>query len=488
MSQTPEQRIRTVNSAAENPDGLFVLYWMTAARRSGWNYGLQRAVERARDLGKPLVVFEALRCDYPWASDRFHAFVIGGMRDNAAAFEGSPVRYLAYVEPSPGAGRGLLETLAAPCCLVVTDDYPAFFLPRMVRAAGARLSVRLEAVDSNGILPTSVPDRTFSTAHSFRGSLQKNLAPWLTETPLPDPVRELQIPAAADLVDDVIGRWPPLSATQLASPSELIGSLPIDHSVAAIESAGGPAAAQSRLASFLSDRLARYAEERNKPELDATSGLSPYLHFGHISAHQVVRELLASEGWSPVSLSSDTRGSRSGWWGVSADSEAFLDQIVTWRELGFNMAQRESDYDRYESLPDWARRTLAEHADDRREHTYELDQFEAAETHDELWNAAQRQLVRDGIIHNYLRMLWGKKVFEWSEAPEAALAVMIELNNKYALDGRDPNSYSGIFWCLGRYDRAWGPERPIFGKIRYMSSANTARKHRVKEYLRRYSA
>jgi deoxyribodipyrimidine photo-lyase len=130
---------------------------------------------------------------------------------------------------------------------------------------------------------------------------------------------------------------------------------------------------------------------------------------------------------------------------------------------------------------------LAEHERDPREYTYLLEQFEAAETHDELWNAAQRQLVREGRIHNYLRMLWGKKVLEWSASPEEALAVLVELNNKYALDGRDPNSYSGIFWCLGRYDRAWGPERPIFGKVRYMSSANTGRKVRVKRYLDRYA-
>jgi deoxyribodipyrimidine photo-lyase len=165
-------------------------------------------------------------------------------------------------------------------------------------------------------------------------------------------------------------------------------------------------------------------------------------------------------------------------------AEAFLDQIVTWRELGFNLCWQRTDYDRYASLPEWARRTLAAHAADTREHVYGLEPFEAAATHDPLWNAAQRQLVREGRIHTYLRMLWGKKILQWTPSPEAALAVMVELNNKYAVDGRDPNSYAGIFWVLGRYDRAWGPERPVFGTVRYMSSVNTARKVRVKDYLR----
>jgi deoxyribodipyrimidine photo-lyase len=171
---------------------------------------------------------------------------------------------------------------------------------------------------------------------------------------------------------------------------------------------------------------------------------------------------------------------------MSQAAEAFLDQLVTWRELGFNFCSRRDDYDRFDSLPDWARRSLAEHAADPREHVYSVDELAAARTHDPLWNAAQRQLVREGRIHNYLRMLWGKKILQWARSPEDALEAMIELNNRYALDGRDPNSYSGISWVLGRFDRPWAPERPIFGKIRYMSSENTARKLKVKEYIRRY--
>jgi deoxyribodipyrimidine photo-lyase len=168
------------------------------------------------------------------------------------------------------------------------------------------------------------------------------------------------------------------------------------------------------------------------------------------------------------------------------DAEAFLDQLITWRELGLNMCSQRQDYDQYASLPGWARQTLEQHASDRRPHRYTLEQLQEGATHDAIWNAAQTQLLREGRIHNYLRMLWGKKILEWTSSPREALEVMLQLNNRWALDGRDPNSYSGIFWVLGRYDRAFGPERPIFGKIRYMSSANTARKLPITDYMNRY--
>ena len=216
-----------------------------------------------------------------------------------------------------------------------------------------------------------------------------------------------------------------------------------------------------------------------------TSGMSPYLHFGHISAHEIFHEVARNGRWSRDKLASRAAGRREGWWNVGADADAFLDQLVTWREIGFNMCVHSPDYAAYRSLPAWAQETLADHASDKRPFVYTLAQFETASTQDALWNAAQVQLLEEGRIHNYLRMLWGKKILEWSPTPESALETMIELN-KYALDGRDPNSYSGIFWILGRYDRPWAPQRPVFGSVRYMSSANTARKLRVKDYVRRY--
>ena len=487
MSQVPAARTRTLNEAGTDPQGKYVLYWMIATRRTKWNFALQRAVELAREYKKPLVVFEALRCGYPWASDRLHRFVIDGMMDNAAALADRPVTYFPYLETKAGAGRGLLRKLASQAVTVVTDDFPCFFLPRMVQSAADQLKVRLESIDSNGIFPLRATDRVFTRAYSFRRFLQKTITPYLLEMPQANPLARAKLPALKKLPDEITRRWP---AADVANWQESAGlaKLPIDHAVGVTEIRGGSRRANKALRGFIKNKLDVYDTDRNQPELEVTSGLSPYLHFGHISAHQVVDKLLQREDWSPNRLASKATGSSSGWWGLSEPTESFLDELITWREIGYNMCALREDYAQYESLPDWAQATLEDHAGDPRAHVYSLEQFEHADTHDPLWNAAQRQLVREGRIHNYLRMLWGKKILEWTDHPRDALDVMVELNNKYALDGRNPNSYSGIFWVLGRYDRAWGPERPIFGKIRYMSSENTARKVRVKDYVRRYGS
>lgn len=214
----------------------------------------------------------------------------------------------------------------------------------------------------------------------------------------------------------------------------------IDHTIGTVAQRGGPNQAAARLSTFIDQLLPRYATDRNQPELDATSRLSPYLHFGHISAHQVFDRIVAHESWTSTRLADNAAGRRAAWWGMSENAEAFLDQLVTWRELGFNRCVHVPGYGTFEALPAWARTTLAEHASDARNPTYELDDFEQARTHDPLWNAAQNQLRREGHI------------------------------------------------VLGLHDRPWGPERPVFGKVRYMSSANTARKYRVRRYIKEYSA
>ena len=483
----PELRIRAANDRPMRADGQIVVYWMTAFRRTGWNSALDRAVAHARVLDKPLLVLEALRCGYRWASDRLHRFVLDGMRDNAARFAGTPVRYYAYVEPAWGEGRGLLAALAQSACVVVGDDYPAFMLPRMVAAAARQIPVRFELVDGNGLLPLRAASQVFPTAYAMRRFLQRTLPEHLLDLPVADPLRALRLPPAPPVSEAIRRRWPEADPAVLTGTGAVLGALPIDHTVAPVAYAGGERAGRARLRAFLREQLADYVERRNQPEADATSRLSPYLHFGHVSVHEVFAELARLEGWSPARLSPKGTGARTGWWRMGPSAEAFLDQLVTWRELGFNMCWQRPDYDQYGSLPDWARRTLAVHARDPREHRYTLEQLESAATHDPLWNAAQRQLVREGRIHNYLRMLWGKKIVQWTNRPQMALEVMIQLNDKYAVDGRDPNSYSGISWVLGRYDRAWGPERPVFGTVRYMSSENTARKVRVRDYIRRYS-
>ncbi len=481
MSAVPRGRVSKRNDRPVRPERAYVLYWMIANRRSGWNFALDHAVARAQELGKPLVVFEGLRCGHRWASHRFHRFVLDGMEDNAKRFEKRGVLYIPYVEPHDGAGKGLLEALGRDACAVVTDDFPTFFLPRMVAAAAKRLDVLLEAVDANGLYPMRAADRAFPTAHAFRRHLQNELPRHLADFPEEDPLRSVRLPRLERLPAGISRQWP-------AGPVDL-DRIPLDRGVEPVDLRGGPVAGERRLRAFLEERLAHYADDRNEPEKDGSSGLSPYLHFGHVSVHQVLAALSVLEQWSVGSVSRRATGSREGWWGMSRSAEAFLDELVTWREIGFNFAALREDHDRYDSLPEWCRATLDAHRADPRSTVYDLEAFERARTHDRLWNAAQTQLVREGRIHNYLRMLWGKKILEWwgGPSPQEALATMIELNNKYALDGRDPNSYTGIFWVLGRYDRPWGPERPIFGTIRYMSSENTARKFRVRDYLARYA-
>jgi deoxyribodipyrimidine photo-lyase len=487
LHSVPQIRIQKSNDAPVNPEGDFILYWMIAFRRVNWNFSLQRAVEWAKELNKPLIVLEALRCGYQWASDRLHNFILDGLADNARSLKKTNVLYYRYVEKVKGEGKGLIEALAEKSCVVITDDFPAFFLPRMIAAVSRRLPVLLEQVDSNGLLPMRAADKVYTTAFAFRRFLQKKLPGYLTERPKANPLSRVKLPGLGALPKGIEKRWPMASLHLLKGSPEVLAKLPIDHDVQVVEERGGPKQAKLVLKKFLENRLSLYPEDRNHPDEEGTSGLSPYLHFGHISVHEVFDRVLKKEEWSSKMISSKTTGSRSGWWGMSEAAEAFLDELVTWRELGFNMCWQREDYDQLKSLPEWAMKTLKRHEKDNRPYIYTLKEFQRAKTHDPLWNAAQIQMVREGRIHNYLRMLWGKKILHWTKTPREALKVMIELNNKYALDGRDPNSYGGIFWVLGRYDRAWGPERRVFGKVRYMSSKNTTRKVRVKAYLNKYA-
>ena len=481
---TPASRIRTVNQQPLRPGGDYVLYWMITARRTRWNFALQRAVEHCRELGKPLVILEAVEADYPWASDRLHRFLLDGMAANAAACARSRAVYYPYVEPVRQRGRGLLRHLSRRATVVVTDDYPAFFLPQLLAAAGRASAVRLEAVDSNCLIPLATHGRAFTSARSYRAFVQRELRAHLREFPIERPLAALPRLAKATLDSQLQKRWP--MATPLLDRRASLATLPIDHDVAPAAMAGGETAARRRLGSFLTSQLPRYAGEHNDPDADCTSRLSPYLHFGHISAHEVFSSLMTTERWTTRKLAARGGGARDGWWGVSDNANAFLDQLVVWRELAFNGCAWTPDYTRYETLPQWARDTLESHASDPRRQ-YDFAALDAAATHDPIWNAAQNQMKRDGWFHGYMRMLWGKKILEWAPDPPTALEWMAALMNRYSLDGRDPVSYASFSWVLGRYDRPW-PRRPVFGTVRYMSSESAKRKLRMKQFLSKYSS
>jgi deoxyribodipyrimidine photo-lyase len=480
----PDDRIETINSSKVNQQGDYVLYWMSAYRRTARNFALQRAVEWAEGLGLPLLIVESIRIDEPWASVRFHRFVLDGMVSNSLHCVVNGVRYFAFVERKVGERDSFFGHLAENAAVITMDYFPCMGAPVRQKQLVEELGRRVESVDSNGILPLTIAPGSFSTAYSFRCFLQKNIVDHLSQFPQPEPLALL---SSRPLVDKcVAGKFKVSNLQELSGPLEK--SLDIDQSVGCSSLSGGAPSGQLRIQSFFNNRLSSYMKSRmNASPEEGTSGLSGYLHFGHVGAHCIVHPLLDRFGWDADQIKKVRSGSREGWWGLPKAIESFLDQIITWRELGYVFSHhRPDDYDRFESLPDWAQDTLESHSKDFRPCLYSMNALENAMTDDDIWNAAQRQLVHEGWMHNYLRMLWGKRILEWSDSPREALRRMIVLNNRFAIDGRNPNSYSGIFWVLGRFDRPWGPKRPIYGSVRYMSSERTRKKMDLSEYIQHY--
>ena len=489
------ERIHIANQNPVNSQGRYVLYWMTSARRATDNFGLDRALWWSKELNLPVVVLEAVSIDYPWASQRPHQFIIDGMRDNAIDFDAANIAYFPYVEPQQKQGQGLVLALADEAAVLVTDSFPCFFLPKIQMKVSREAHCLMERIDSNGILPVTLAGRAYPSAYTFRRFMQKHVLTWLSNHPMKRPLgqgealtgaKRTQRLRAVGVAEEVYERWQPTELADTSGMLMALASAGLDVSVGQVSWSGGRRAAEQRLEMFLSDRLERYAEGRNCPAEDGSSGLAAYLHFGHISSYGIIRELLERY---PHFWGIETRkmsGQREGFWQLPSGATAFLDQVITWRELGYGFCHFKPQFDHFDALPEWAVETLENHATDERPYHYELDQFESAQTHDPIWNAAQTQLIQEGRIHNYLRMLWGKKILHWSSHPADAYDIMIHLNNKYAIDGRNPNSYSGISWVLGRFDRPWGPERAVFGKVRYMTSASTAKKFKLGAYLQKY--
>jgi len=315
--------------------------------------------------------------------------------------------------------------------------------------------------------------------------MQKNFLDSWNHPPLEKPLNGLKNRDVVELPAGHLEKWPH-AGNVLGDIDSFMKKLNLKE-VGTLEINGTREAALARMDDFMKNDLSKYGEERNHPDSDRASRLSPWLHFGKISEYEIVKAALEQQpsGWDPGSITFN-KGQREGFFNGDASIDAFLDEVITWRGVGYHFCHHRADFDKYSSLPAWALKTLDEHRGDERKHIYSYEQLENAETGDEIWNAAQRQLRREGIIHNYLRMLWGKKVLEWTPDPETALEYLIELNNQYAIDGRDPNSYSGIFWIFGRFDRAWGPERPIYGKVRYMTSDSTRKKLNLTGYLKTF--
>lgn len=414
-----ESYVRKLNDRPVRAGGEYVLYWIRAARRAESNPALVFAAGLANRLGLPVLAFENLAGSDPYGNDRYQAFLLQGAAELAA---GLGKLGIGYTRENPF-GRA---------AAVVTDDWPT----ALSQDNPAALDFQCYAVDSSCIVPhTAIPGRAYA-AYSIRPKIHRLLPRFLKPVP---PVR-----------------------VERAFPR--LGEIRTVHATGT-KFSGGRRSALRCLRRFLKERLSRYSAAKNEPSAHVTSDLSPYLHFGYISALEVA---LAVRDYA-----SEHR--------LMADE--FLEELIVRRELAFNFAYHAAKVDSLDELPGWARQTLDAHRWDPRDPVYTPQQFENAATGDDLWNATQKELLLRGKIHGYYRMYWGKKILEWSATPEEALATMIHLHDRYALDGRDPNTYANILWCFGLHDRPW-PERPIYGTVRSMARSGMDRKTDTAAYIR----
>lgn len=454
-----DPRLRRLNDRPPPGRGDYVLYWMQIFRRGADNAALAYAVERANDLGVPCVVYEALRPDALHASDRIHAFVVQGARDTAAALQKRGIFHALFVPRTREEARGVLSKLAERAHLVVSDDSPAAGVAAHNAAAAARVPCPFVAVDDCAVVPLALLAKEEVAARTLRPTFHRMLDAWLR--PIAEPRPRRRPPARLDLPFD------PVDPAR-ADVAALIASCSVDHGVPPVEDLrGGALAAEERLAAFVRGALATYDVDRNDPSRDGTSALSPYLHFGMVSARRVA--LVARE------------------WGRGEALEAFLEQLLVRRALSFNFARaRPTDHASFAAVPRWARAALAEHLGDRRPAEVSLAELEAARSPDPLWNAAMNELRARGVVQSYARMLWGKLPILWMRRPEDAHAALVHLNDRWALDGRDPNGYANVSWCFGLHDRPW-PTRPVFGAVRTMTSDMARRKLDFEHYIARWT-
>jgi deoxyribodipyrimidine photo-lyase len=460
---------RTVdlNGKAYHPDGEYVLYWMQSTHRLEENWALRAAIRTADRINRPLVIHQGLDPTYPHAADRHHTFILQGARETARRAERMGLHYHFVLRRRRDDDRRVVDRLAARAYVVFTDLFPTAGVAERSARFAARAGCRVLAVDGSCTVPSGLFPKAEWAARTIRPKLAKLLDHAIEPVADVTPRVPVSESLRASLRETLQCEPLPVATMSDAEIAAEVARCEIDHAVGAVAGrTGGAAAAEARLARFVAGALPRYAEHRNEAgDPEGTSGLSPYLHYGHIAAAAVVRAARAS--------------------GAPADSvDAFVQQVTTWRELSFNWCVRTPGFDTLAALPDWVQRTMAEHAGDPRPAPYDLDTLEAGATDDALWNAAQRELVTTGIIHNYPRMLWGKTMLLWTRDYEQARAWLFHLNDRWALDGRDPNSVGGIMWCLGLWDRPWG-NKPVWGGIRPMATARAKLKFDVDAYVRR---
>ena len=440
-----KERIKILNEKLIRK-GRYVFYWMQASQRTEYNHALEYAVLRANELLQPIVVFFGITDHFPEGNERHYSFMLEGLGEVKRSLERRGIR-LVVQHRSPDLG---IVSIAREASLVIVDRGYLKVQKEWRNSAAQRLHCPLIQVESDVIVPVeeASPKEEYAAA-TLRPKINKKLKRFLVPLKEAEPFTDsLSLDFGSFDIEDI---------------DRAISKLPVDRSVKKVNGfRGGTEVAKRYLQIFLEGKLDRYPELRNDPNLDSLSNMSPYLHFGQISPLYIALKTL------------ETR---------SPGQEAFLEELIVRRELSMNFVFYNERYDSLDSVPEWSKKTLRAHQKDKRPYVYPLQELESAQTHDLYWNAAQKEMVFKGKMHGYMRMYWGKKILEWSKTPEEAFRTALYLNNKYELDGRDPNGFTGVAWCFGKHDRPWG-ERSIFGNIRYMNDKGLKRKFDADGYAR----
>jgi len=445
--QVGDERVQDLNEG-DVKDGDYVLYWMQSSQRADQNHALEYAVKRANDLGQRLLVVFGLTDDYPEANLRHYAFMLEGLKDAQEALAKRGIKLVVR----KGSPDDVAIDAGRDASLIVTDRGYMRPQKRWREKVAGEAGCLVTQVESDVVVPVELASGKLEhAARTLRPKIGEYLEDFLVElTPTKVEKQSTNMQQAGLDLSDI---------------DEVLGGMDLDRSVSALGHLyrGGTSEAKKMFRRFLKQSFDGYVEHRNQPQTDDVSHMSKYLHFGHIS---------------PIWLALEARRSKA----KKDNVESFVEELVVRRELSMNFVFYNNDYDSFSNLPGWAKETLREHKEDERMYVYTTKQLENAETHDEYWNAAMREMVHTGYMHNYMRMYWGKKILEWSNTPEHAYRTTLYLNNKYFLDGRDPNSFANVAWVFGQHDRGW-TERRVFGKVRYMSAGGLERKTKPEQYV-----
>ena len=446
-SRIQEERIQKLNDE-EARDGDHVLYWMQSSQRVDQNHALEYAVRRANDLGQRLLVVFGLTDDYPEANLRHYAFMLEGLRDVEEDLRRRGTKFVVR--------RGSPDEVALEAgkdaSIIVTDRGYMRPQKRWRERVAAEVGCPLVQVETDVVVPVELAsNKQEHAARTLRPKIHEYLDDFLVELSPTKPEKQ-----STNMQE---------KGLDLSDIDGILDGMDLDTSVTRLSHLykGGSSEAKKIFRRFLKKSLQDYVANRNQPQTDFVSHMSKYLHYGHVS---------------PIWLALEARRAGVG----EKNIDSFVEEVIVRRELSMNFVFYDDDYDSYANLPGWAKETLEEHKGDDREYAYTREQLENAETHDEYWNAAMREMVHTGYMHNYMRMYWGKKILEWSDTPKDAYGTTLYLNNKYFLDGRDPNSFANVAWVFGQHDRGW-TERPVFGKVRYMSAGGLERKAKPDQYV-----